>query len=353
MRIPRTFLPLKTAFVNHKKVIYIRIPGPTPGIPGGGPTYPMGGFGYDPYSSGDGPFGHLLFSCNDPLAVVNQLSTPDTYPGRESAVNTPAFFSSLPDPNQSAALFDSTGGDQGQLPLTTPRVVDSYRNRYPSRWVKMIQFFDRWTCVGSKMRLAFQPSTSQAGDRNSNLSNPAVFICGKRNDRDIRSNELSLYPQALEEAPEYKSIQWFGRRTANAEVDNIRFNMKWSARKDMQIRRGTVLNNYDITGDSNANPTRWLLGRREYQGPDANTDASVLSGTTVDKDASQHPGRQMYYHFCGSSGLTTGNEVSNFAPSYWPAGIIRVELEYAVVWNSYRKTDNERVITPGTWQERP
>jgi len=330
MRIPRTFLPLKTAFVNHKKVIYIRIPGPQPGI--GGNVFPMGGFGYDPYSAGDGPFGHLLVSCNDPLAVCNQLGTPQVYPGPASAINTPAFFSTILDPQQSACLFDSTGGDQGQLPATTPRVSNTYRNRYPSRWVKMIQFFDRWTCVGSKMRLTYQPNTAQAGERNQNLANPAVFICGKRNDRDIRSNELSLYPQALEEAPEYKSKQWFGRRTANAEVDNIQFNMKWSARKDMQIRRGTVLNNYDITGDSNANPTRWLLGRREYQGPDANTDSSFGSGTEVPKDASQHPGRQMYYHFCGSSGITDGEPGSPFSPSYWPAGIMRVELEYAVVW---------------------
>ncbi len=351
MSIPRPIAPLKTAFVTHKCVRYIRLPGRVPSVPAGSqPTpYVMSGFGSDAYISGGAPFPHLLISCNDPLAVLNQLNTPDTYPGPEGAqtIQTPAFFSEIIDPSQSAALFDTTGAQQGELPPSTPRVVSAYSNKFPSRWLKMIQFFQRWTCVGSRVKLTFQPNTSQVPGYDANLANPAIFIFGKRTQRNIKT--LSPYPQNLEEAPNYKSVQWFGRRTDQSKYNAIHFTSKWSAKKDMNLQKGNIVNNDQITGLSEANPSRCLLGNQEYQGPYINSEAGALSGTRVDANASEHPGRQNYYHFAGVSGLNDGNIIGEFAPSFWPSGIIKVEVEYGVVWSSYRKTDNEVIVGVGPW----
>lgn len=351
MRIPRPIRPIKTAFCTHKAIRYIRIPGRVPGGVGTPQPTPfaMSGFGSDAYTSGGAPFPHLLISCNDPMAVLNQLDTPTTYPGPSGAttIQTPAFFSSIVDPAQSACLFDTTGQQQGELPATTPRVDSAYSNKFPSRWLKMVQFFQRWTCVGSRIRITFQPNTRQVPGYENQQANPAIFIFGKRTQRNIKT--LSPYPQNLEEAPNYQSKQWFGRRTDQAKYNAIQFTGKWSARKDMQLQKGNIVNNSQITGLAEANPSRCLLGNQEYVGPYLNTDASTLSGTEIPEDASEHPGRQNYWHFAGVSGLNDGDITGPFAPSFWPSGIIKIELEYGVVWSSYRKTDNETVVQPGTW----
>lgn len=358
-RIPRPIKPLKTAFCTHRKIMYFRIPGRPPvGAPGQGRTFAMGGFGNPGYDQDLSPYPHLLISTNDPMAPVNQLNTPENFPGGLSAVypNTPAFFSNQATPNETLGLWDSTGAQQAELPAGTARVDSQYKNRYPSRWLKMTQFFRKYTVVGSKVRLTFQPNpiSAQTGFADpitentyfANRANPAIFIFGKRAGRNP---QIADYPQALEESPNYKSIQWFGISTDQAKYNAIAFNHKWSANKDMNIPKGDIVANESITGFSSANPSRCLYGTDAYTGANLNTNpSSTAQGLgLVTPDASQHPRRQMYYHFCACSGLNDGTD--NFPASEWPAGIIKVVVDYSTVWSQYRHLDNEEVAPALPW----
>lgn len=359
-RIPRPIKPLKTAYCTHRKILYFRIPGAVPGAGADTPSFVMGGFGQTNYADELSPYPHLLISTNDPLAPVNQMKTPDNFPGHLTSIageNTPAFFADASDPALTLGLWDSTGADQAELPAGTARVSTQYKNRYPSRWLKMTQFFRKWTVVGSKVRLTFQPNPITAQSRlpdpdtglrgyTANLANPSIFIFGKRAGRNP---QIADYPQALEEQPEYKSIQWFGISTDRAKHNAISFNHKWSAHRDMSIPKGDIVTNESITGFSSANPSRCLLGTDAYTGANLNTNPNSVSQGEglVEPDASQHPRRQMYYHFCASSGLTDGTP--QYSPSRWPAGIIKIVIDYSTVWSQYRHRDNETVIPALPW----
>ncbi len=356
IRIPRPIKPVKTAFCTHKKIIYFRIPGNVPQNPTTGIAYPMSGFGSDGYTGNIAPYPHLLISCNDPMAPVNQMRTPENFPGSLATPipNTPAFFSGFTTPDVTEGLWDSTGANQVELPAGTARVDDNYKNRYPSRWLKMTQFFRKYTVVGSKVKLTFQPAPvpGQAPRYLEQLQNPCIFIMGKRAGRNPRIED---YPQALEESPEYKSIQWFGISTDRGKHNAIQFRHKWSAHKDMSIPKGNIVAREDITGFSSANPSRCLLGSDAYTGSNLNTNPSSVSQGQglISPDPSQHPRRQMYYHFAGVSGLTDGDTAGAYQPSYWPAGIIKVELDYATVWSQYRHLDNEDTAPALPWQTIP
>ena len=358
-RIPRPIKPLKSAYCTHRKIMYFRIPGAEPGQ-ANSPSFVMGGFGHTNYGDELSPYPHLMISCNDPLAPVNQMKTPSDFPGEATSIageNTPAFFSDASSPELTFGLWDSTGANQTELPAGTPRVSNSYANRYPSRWLKMTQFFRKWTVVGSKVRLTFQPNPFFSQTRGvdpitgelsfqRNLANPAVFIFGKRTGRNP---QIADYPQALEEAPNYKSIQWFGISTDRGKYNAISFDHKWSAHKDMNIPKGMIVPNESITGFSSANPSRCLLGTDAYTGANLNTNPNSLAQGLglVEPDASQHPRRQQYYHFCASSGLTDGT--AEFSPSRWPAGIIKIVVDYSTVWTQYRHQDNENVVPALSW----
>lgn len=360
-RIPRPIKPLKTAFCTHRKIMYFRIPGRLPNspLPVAGQTFLMGGFGQNSYAVGPAPYPHLLISTNDPMAPVNQLRTPENFPGQNAAVfaglNTPAFFSDAASPNETFGLWDSTGADQAELPAGTPQVSARYKNRYPSRWLKMCQFFKKYTVVGSKVKLTFQPNPVLAqtflndavsGELSyvNNRANPAIFIFGKRDGRNPRIED---YPQALEENPNYKSIQWFGVSTDRAKYNAIQFSGKWSAHKDMSIPKGDIVPNDTITGLSSANPSRCLLGTNTYVGTNINNNPNSADGNLINTEASQHPQRQHYYHFCASSGVTDGTE--DFSPSRWPAGIIKIVIDYSTVWSQYRQFDNEDNVPVLPW----
>lgn len=364
MRIPRPIVPLRRAYCNHRKIMYFRIPGAgvTPGD--FGETFTMGGFGNSAYRDGLGPYPHLMISTNDPMAPVNQMRTPADFPGQGAAFtggyNTPAFFSTFAVPGQTLGLWDSTGQDTAELGPDTPKVSQNYKNRYPSRWLKMCQFFNRYTVVGSKCHLQFQPNPITAQTRVpdpvtgetsyiSNLANPAVFCFGKRQGRNPRIED---YPQALEENPDYTSKQWFGISTDRAKYNAISFTGKWSARKDMQLAKGDIVPNDTITGLSSANPCRCLLGTDQYVGPSINTNP-VGTGDTVLADPSQHPRRQHYFHFLACSGLNGRGgpgSAAVFEPSKWPAGIIKITMDYSTVWTNHRQFDNEDTVPALPWQ---
>lgn len=356
MRIPRPIKPVKSAFCTHKKIMYFRIPGNIPQQPTTGVSFPMSGFGSDGYTGGLAPYPHLLISCNDPMAPVNQMRTPQNFPGSLATPisNTPAFFSRLASPDVTEGLWDSTGANQLELPAGTARVDDSYKNRYPSRWLKMTQFFRKYTVVGSKVKLTFQPAPflGQAPGYGRQLQNPCIFVFGKRAGRNPRIED---YPQALEESPTYKSIQWFGLSTDRGKYNAIQFRHKWSAKKDMSLGKGEIVAREDITGFSSANPCRCLVGSDAYVGSNLNTNpTSATQGEgLIPPDPSQHPRRQMYYHFAGVSGLTDGDIVGPYQPSLWPAGIIKIEVDYATVWSQYRHLDNETTAPALAWATPP
>ncbi len=358
-RIPRPIKPLKSAFCTHRKIMYFRIPG-RPAEPGlSGATFVMGGFGQSSYLDEISPYPHLLISTNDPMAPVNQLRTPENFPGQNAAafpgLNTPAFFSDAANPTTTFGLWDSTGADQAELPAGSNFVSARYKNRYPSRWLKMTQFFRKYTVVGSKCRLTFQPNPITAQTRLEdvttgeqsyvqNVANPAIFIFGKRAGRNPRIED---YPQALEEQPNYKSLQWFGIGTDRAKNNAISFSGKWSAQKDMNLAKGTIVPNESITGLSSANPSRCLLGTDTYVGSNINNNPNSVDGNLINTEASQHPRRQHFYHFCACSGLTDGSV--SFSPSRWPAGIIKVVMDYSTVWSDYRQFDNEATVPALPW----
>jgi hypothetical protein len=311
----------------------------------------MSGFGSDGFTSDIAPYPHLMISCNDPMAPVNQMQTPTDFPGQAVAPlgqNTPAFFSRFTQPNITEGLWDSTGQNQTELPIGTARVDPDYANRYPSRWLKMTQFFRKYTVVGSKVRLTFQPANlrAQGTTYQNQLQNPCVFTFGKRAGRNP---QIADYPQALEEAPTYKSLQWFGIGTDRAKNNAISFTHKWSAKKDMKLAKGNIVDREDITGFSSANPCRCLLGTDAYVGANINTNFAGAGQPLIGLDPSQHPRRQMYYHFTGVSGLTDGDVSGQYQPSLWPAGIIKVEVDWSTVWSQYRHLDNERTAPVLSW----
>lgn len=340
IRLTRQLIP-KRAFVNHKFVRYIRIPARITGA--APPTVvnadwsmpPMGGAGLLPGSQNLYPNNTLLISCNDPLAPFNEEGTiPGTgtgWPGpaTRSFLNVPSTAAAQPPPADSQALWDSAPVAGGGVPPTGAET--GYTNLYTSNWLKMCQFYRRWTVVGSKATVSFSPDPVYSVEYARQPSKHTIFTMGIRGGRgDL---DTFMQPQTLTEQPGFITKEFSGRRQTDARCYAFSMTRKWSARKGFGLARGQVVSNGEICGSSVAQPNKRLHGFR--------TPNQTNIGTSLPEEIVSHPHSQQYYCWSGNSILTNNTEPGAYEPTQWPSGLIKITLNYSTVWSSPQFTDNE------------
>jgi len=338
IRLTRQLIP-KRAFVNHKFVRYIRIASritgtapPTPVIADWSMP-PMGGAGLPPGSQNLYPNNQLLISCNDPLAPFNEqgVQVTQSWPGppTRSFLNVPSTAAAQPPPTESQALWDSAPLGGGAVPPTGAET--GYTNLYTSNWLKMCQFYRRWTVVGSKATVSFSPDPVYSVAYARQPSKHCIFTMGVRGGR----GDLDTFsqPQTLTEQPGFITKEYSGRRQTDARCYAFSMTRKWSARKGFGLSKGQVVSNSEICGSSTAQPNKRLHG---FVSPNQSNVGTALPAELV-----AHPHSQQYYAWTGNSILTNNAEPGGFEKSQWPSGLLKVTLNYSTVWSSPEFTDNE------------
>jgi len=340
IRLTRPLIP-KRAYCTHRFTRYIRIPSritgsapPTP-VTADWSMPPMGGAGLPAGSQNLYPNNTLLVSCNDPLAPMNeqgvQASTSWPGPPTRAFLNVPSTAAAQPPPTESQALWDSAPLAGGGVPPTGAET--GYTNLYTSNWLKMCQFYRRWTVVGSKCTVSFSPDPVYSVEYARQPSKHCVFTMGVRGGR----GDLDVFqqPQSLSEQPGFITKEFSGRRQTDARCYAFSMTRKWSARKGFGLSKGQVVSNGEICGSSLAEPNKRLHG---FQ-----TSNQINIGTVLSPEIAAHPHSQQYYCWSGNSILNNGTTPGAYEPTDWPSGLIKITMNYSTVWSSPQFTDNESV----------
>jgi len=340
LHLPRNIIP-KRAFVVHKFVRYIRIPArltgeapPTPVIANWNMPA-MGDAGQPAGTQNLYPNNQLLISCNDPLAPFNEQGTlaggGTGWPGPDTRafLNVPSTAAAQPPPTASQALFDANPLSGGGVPPTGP--ATGYTNQYTNFWLKMTQFYRRWTVVGSKATVSFAPDPVYTVAYARQPSKHCIFTMGVRGGRD--DLDTSQQPQTLTEQQGFITKEYNGRRQNDARCYAFSMSRKWSARKGFGLSKGDVVSNDEITGTSRAAPDPRLHG---FRSPN-----QVLSGSGLNEAMAAHPHSQQYYAWSGNSILTNNTVPGAYEPTEWPSGLLKINISYSTVWTSPEFTDNE------------
>lgn len=343
LSLPKQIIP-RRGFAVHKAVRYIRIPsritdGTPPVAVNANWNMPAYGFQPTPGTEPPGaqiPFNSLMISCNDPLAPFNEVGTPNAAQPNYPPPTTPAFLNAV-DPatgqpeTRSQALFDTIPVSGGGVPPTGTTI--GYQNQLPSFWQKMKSFYNRWTVIGSKCKVMFTPDHVYTVEYARNPNNSCIFTLGVKPTRRII--DPSAQPQSLTEQPGFITREFHGRTQDYAKQHAFSMTRKWSAKRNMGLSKGNIVNEASISGNYNAGYSTTLHGQElPFQPFPEDPDEPTI-------DFSRHPDLQQYYCWTGNSLLTNNTTPGAYEPSQWPSGIIKIELEYATVWSDPRFTDNE------------
>lgn len=333
IQLPRQIIP-KTAFVTHKFVRYIRIPsrlnGATP------PVAVNSDLAMPPWgavvSQNVYPNNTLMISCNDPLAPFNEEGTSNSswpLPQTRAFLNVPAPNPQGPPGDQSQCLFDTRPLQGGGVPATGAQT--GYQNEYSSFWRKMQTFYTRWTVVGSKAMIQFAPDTVYDRAYTNTPNKMCIFTLGVRNSRaDLKTD---TQPQDLCEQPGFTTKEWHARDQSFGRTWGLQMSKKWSAKRNMGLSKGNIINNGDIAGTSRCTYSKALHG---FDSPNQANTSNPLTD-----EFAQHPHSQQFYCFTGNSLLTNNTEPGAYTPSEWPSGLLKVTMNYHTVWSSAQFSDNE------------
>jgi len=340
--LPRQIIP-RRAFSTIKTVRWIRIPsrftvGPPVTLLPGNWNMPE----YGTQSTPDiypVPQNTLYISCNDFLAPFNEEGSPNAvdpdYPGPPMLAFLNSFDVAGTPTTTSQALFDSSPRRGGTIP---PTGADTgYRNLLGSFYDKLVNFYDKWTVVGSKCKISMIPDGLVGATLAREPNRSAMFTLGKKSNRILL--DRSAQPQSLQEQPQFTSREYHGVRQTNGKAYAFTMTKNWSARKDMGLSRGNIVNNQAITGNRRAQYSPTLCGLPN-QFPYNFTDAGA-GRPRITSEFANHPLSQDYFVFTGNSLLTNNTTPGAYVPSKWPPGLIKVEMHYSTVWTEPRFSNNE------------